>query len=158
MKKTVLILMVVFASGLAKGQRNLNDQMQVLEQFVGNWIGTSKGFKNSKIIRNEPAFEKIEWGLDGNTLEIDLYSESLRLHTIIFYDSEEEVYSYNPFYKTGAASYPARFENGKLIITPNVDKRFIFEILPDGRFREYGEQRIEGKWELYFEDTFTRVD
>ena len=156
MKANFLILLFVLTTGGLLAQDA--DKMKDLAPFVGHWIGTSTGFQESKITRSEPAFEKIAMGLDGNTLEIDLYSESLRLHTIIYYSAEEDIYKYNPFYKSGSASYPAKFENGKLVVTPTPEKRFIFEIMPDGRFREYGEQKKNGVWEKYFEDIFIRVD
>lgn len=156
MTASCLILFFALTSGTLLAQNV--DKMEDLTPFLGHWIGTSTGFKDSKITRSEPAFEKIVMGLDGNTLEIDLYSESLRLHTIIYYSAEEYIYKYNPFYKSGSASYPAIFENGKLVVTPTPEKRFIFEIMPDGRFREYGEQKRNGVWEKYFEDIFKRVD
>ncbi len=156
MKAKFFILLFVLTTCYSLAQDA--DKMKDLAPFVGHWIGNSTGFKEAKITRSEPAFEKITMDLDGNILEIDLYSESLRLHTIIYYDVKEDIYKYNPFYKTGSASYPAKIENGKLVVTPSSEKRFIFEIMPDGRFREYGEQRRNGVWEKYFEDIFIRVD
>jgi hypothetical protein len=130
--------------------------MQKLEHFTGDWVGISKAFENGKVTREIPAFEKISYKVDKHILTIDLYSESLKLHTVIYYDEEDETYYYNPFYKTGTARYPAKLVDGKLIVSPSESKRFIFEITAEGQFREYGETYENGQWVPYFEDVFDK--
>lgn len=128
--------------------------MQKLDFLIGEWIGISKSYKEGKVTNQVSAFEKIQYGLDKNIITIDLNSESLQLHTVIYYDEKDKTYYYNPFYKTGAAKYKAHFIDGKLVVTPSKTKRFIFTQDNNGNFIEYGEQLIDGKWQKYFEDIF----
>jgi hypothetical protein len=132
------------------------EQMQKLNHFIGDWVGTSTAIKNDSTTSKIPAYEKISFKVDNHILTIDLYSESLKLHTVIYYDEEAETYVYNPFYKGGAAKYPAKLVNGKLIVSPSKTKRFIFEINEEGSFREYGEIFENGEWTMYFEDLFEK--
>jgi hypothetical protein len=153
-----VLLMMVTVPFTAHSQHTREEMMLKLEFLTGDWIGTATTLKNNSIISSNPAFEKVEYKLDKNILTIDLHSEPLQLHTIIYYDENDQSYYYNPFYKTGAATYPAQFVNGKLIVNPSNTKRFIFELTIEGKFREYGEQLIDGTWQVYFEDTFVKND
>lgn len=139
-------------------QNSKQEQMVKLKFMVGNWVGVSKGFEDGKLVREEPAFEKIAYKVDRHIITIDLYSESLQLHTVLYYDKTEEVFYYNPFYKNGAGKYKAYLEDGILVVKPSSTKRFIFRPTESGGFQEYGEELKDGKWVKYFEDTFTRVD
>lgn len=134
------------------------EKMSNLKFLVGEWIGTSMSYKDGKVTNKVSAFEKIEYGLDGNILTIDLNSETLQLHTVIYYDEKDAVYYYNPFYKTGAAKYKAEFKDNKLIVNPSETKRFVFTLNEEGNFTEYGETLIEGKWVKYFEDIFKNTN
>lgn len=151
---TLVLVLSVYINGMSQSIQQ--QEIQKLDFLIGNWIGTSKAFKNGKIKRQVPAFEKISFKVNEHILTIDLYSESLKLHTVIYYDDEAETYFYNPFYKTGTARYPAKLVNGKLIVNPSETKRFIFEITDKGQFREYGETFENGKWTMYFEDVFEK--
>jgi len=150
------ILFCVMLQAITYGQNEQQKQMYKLNHLVGDWVGTSTAFKNGEIVRQIPAYEKISYKVDSHILTIDLYSESLKLHTVVYYDAKDSTYYYNPFYKSGTARYPAELKDGKLIVSPNSTKRFIFEITEDGQFREYGENLIDGKWVKYFEDIFDR--
>ncbi len=143
-------------ANLVFSQTIQKQKMQKLEHFTGDWVGISKAFENGTVIREIPAFEKISYKIDEHILTIDLYSESLKLHTVIYYDDEAKTYYYNPFYKTGTARYPAKLVNEKLIVMASKTKRFIFEITEEGKFREYGEYFKNGEWTIYFEDIFQR--
>jgi len=155
-KAFLLPVFFIFSLSTAIAQSLQQQQMQKLNHFVGDWVGISKSIENEKVTREIPAYEKISYKVDEHILSIDLYSESLKLHTVIYYDEEAETYYYNPFYKTGTAKYPVKLVNGKLIVTPSETKRFIFEITDEGKFREYGETFTNGKWTMYFEDIFQR--
>jgi hypothetical protein len=155
---SLLVIILVFSFQILSSQNTKQEQMRKLEFMVGNWVGVSKGFENGKVIREEPAFEKIAYKVDKHIITIDLHSESLQLHTVLYFDENEDLYYYNPFYKNGAGKYKAYFENGMLVVKPSAEKRFIFKPTEDGGFQEYGEERIDGKWIKYFEDTFIRVD
>lgn len=133
-------------------------KMSNLKFLVGEWIGTSMSYKDGKMTNKVSAFEKIEYDLDGNIIKIDLNSEALQLHTIIYYSENDSTYYYNPFYKTGAAKYKAEFKDGKFIVNPSETKRFIFTLNKEGNFTEYGETLVNGKWVKYFEDIFKNTN
>ncbi|MDO1499913.1 hypothetical protein Q2T40_07200 [Winogradskyella maritima] len=132
--------------------------MSQLNPLVGEWIGQSTTYKGGKAIKTVPAFEKISYGLDGHILTIDLDSEALQLHTVIYYDETDDTFYYNPFYKTGSAKYRAEFKDGQLIVWPTETKRFIFGINDEGQFVEYGETFQNGEWTVYFKDVFKRTE
>ncbi len=138
------------------GQNTKLQMMQKLEFLTGEWIGTSTSIRNDSVVSSQPAFEKIEFKLDQHILTIDLHSPSLQLHTVITYDENDQTYYYQPFYKNGSGKYPAQILEGKLVVSPSSIKRFIFELTPEGRFREYGEELRDGTWTMYFEDVFEK--
>jgi len=153
---SLFVILISFQSLFS--QNTEQEQMAKLEFMIGNWVGVSKGFEGDKVIREEPAYEKITYKVDRHIITIDLHSESLKLHTVLFFDENENHFYYNPFYKNGAGKYKAYLENGVLVVKPTAQKRFIFRPTQDGGFQEYGEKLIDGEWVKYFEDTFTRVD
>lgn len=155
-KPFLFFLCILGSLGCMDGQTTQQKQMQKLNRFVGDWVGISTVFKDNEVSRQIPAYEKISLKVDAHILTIDLYSENLKLHTVIYYDEETKSYVYNPFYKDGTATYPAKMVDAKLIVSPSETKRFIFEITDEGKFREYGETYKNGEWRLYFEDVFQR--
>lgn len=128
--------------------------MEQLSFMVGEWIGTSKVYEDGKVSQQGSAYEKISYDLDKNILVIELNTEMLQLHTIIYYDEKDSTYYYYPFSKRGVGRYPAKYKDGQLVVSPSDTKRFIFSRTADGGFREHGEQLVDGEWVKYFEDTF----
>lgn len=151
------IALMLMATIPASGQTVAQEKMQQLRFMVGDWVGISKTYKKDTVSTQIPAFESINYKIDQNIITIDLYSESLQLHTVIYYDEERGEYLYNPFYKNGAGKYSATYQDGQFIVQPNKKKRFIFHLTPEGDFQEYGEELKDGKWVKYFEDTFKRM-
>lgn len=131
--------------------------MQQLHFMVGDWVGTSTTYKNGAIERQVPAFQKIQYVVDKSIITIDLHSETLQLHTVIYYDEQEQTYYYNPFYKKGAGKFVAAYVDGRLVVTRNETTRFIFHQPSKGTFQEYGEKLEDGKWVKYFEDNFKNI-
>ena len=136
------------------GQNEKQQKMELLNFMVGEWIGTSKVYESGVVSKQGSAYQKISYDLDKNILVIELNTELLQLHTIIYYDEKDNTYYYYPFSKRGVSRYPAEYKNGQLIVRSNETNRFIFGRTSDGGFREYGERLIDGKWTKYFEDTF----
>ncbi|MEM9075975.1 MAG: hypothetical protein AAGC43_03005 [Bacteroidota bacterium] len=128
--------------------------MELLSFMVGEWIGTSKIYENGLVTQEGSAYENISYDLDKNILVIELNTEMLQLHTIIYYDEKDSTYYYYPFSKRGVNRYPAEFKNGQLIVNSSETKRFIFGRTAGGGFREYGEELVNGNWVKYFEDAF----
>lgn len=142
---------------LVMGQHLSQEKMKQLDFMVGNWVGTSTTFKNGIAEKQVPAFQQIKYAVNKNIITIDLHSETLQLHTVIYYDEQEKKYFYNPFYEKGAGKFVAEYIDGKLIVTRDKTTRFIFGRTADDEFQEYGEKLVNGKWIKYFEDNFKDI-
>lgn len=136
------------------GQNKKQQKMEQLSFMVGEWIGTSKIYKDGVVSKEGTAYQKINYDLSKNLLVIELNTEFLQLHTIIYYDTEDDTYYYYPFSKRGVSKYPALYKDKKFIVKSSEKNRFVFGRTKDGGFREYGEKLINGKWTIYFEDVF----
>lgn len=157
MRLTLFVLFCMLISLQNFAQTSDPTPMQNLDFLIGNWVGTSKALNGDSILSEIPAHQNIQYKLDGSIITIDLASESLSLHTVITYDDAKQCYLYHSFSKNGARIYEARLNNGRLVVTPNDEVRFIFSSFGDGGFREYGEKKKDGKWIKYFEDTFVDI-
>ena len=160
MKTTHLALFISLALGVIQlhAQSTQQKKMQALSFLVGEWIGTSSSFENGKKISEVPAFESIQYDLDEHLLVIQLNSETLQLHTIVNYNPTDSTYYYHAFSKGGGGKFPAQLESpGRFVVTANANKRYIFEAIPDGKFREFGEKQSNGTWQKYFEDRFVNT-
>lgn len=151
------LLLFLSFNTFAMGQSTSQEKMQQLSFMVGDWVGISTTYKDGEIDQQVPAFQKIQYAVDKSIITIDLHSESLQLHTVIYYDVEKGTYYYNPFYKKGANRYTAEYVDGRLVVTKNKTTRFIFHKTSEGGFREYGEKLENGKWVKYFEDNFKDI-
>jgi hypothetical protein len=154
MQRQLYLLAFLLLTSTAFSQNTRQEKMAQLSVLVGEWVGTSKIYENGAVTKEVPAFEKISYDLDSSILVVELNSETLQLHTIIYYDEEDQTYYYYPFSKRGVNRAPAAFENGRLIVRPNNERRYIFGRTPDGGFREYGEKVVNGRWIKYFQDDF----
>lgn len=151
----LILITFLLTSGVVLGQHEKMDQLNFM---VGEWIGTTKSYENGKITQEGSAFQRIRYDLEKSILVIELNTEFLLLHTIIYYDAKDETYYYYPFSKNGVARYPATFSNGKLVVQPTATRRFTFSRTTNGGFREHGEKLVDGEWSTYFEDTFTNSE
>ena len=155
--KLYLLIALLFQFNLAMSQNTKQEKMEALNFMTGAWVGTSKFFENGELKSEVPAYQNIAYDLNKSIIVIALKSETLQLHTIIYYDEEAETYIYNPYSERGARKLPAVFEDGKFVVNANENTRFIFERTGENSFREHGEQRIDGKWVTYFDDQFVDV-
>lgn len=151
-------LIVIFILGINSiyAQSNQHDKMQKLKFLIGSWEGTSSSINNN-ISKTVKANQNIKFGLDQHIIIIDLHSETLDLHTIIYFDEMQNKYSYNPFYKNGSGKYSAELIDDKLIVMPNDSKKFVFQLKANDGLQEYGEKLEDGEWIRYFEDNFERI-
>lgn len=153
--QTFICTLVILLAHLSLfGQTKQLEMMDKLSFMIGEWTGTSKSYQNDTVFKQIPAFEKISYNLDKHIITIDLKSETLQLHTVIYYDEKDEKYYYNVFYQGGVGKYTGEYTDGKFVVSPTENKRFIFQLTPEGYFQEYGENLKNGKWVKYFEDTF----
>ena len=157
-QKYLFLLTLLFLTSSVFSQNAKEEKMAQLSYMVGDWIGTSKVYENGVVTKEVAAFEKISYDLDKTILVVELKSESLQLHTIIYYDEKDQTYYYNPFSKNSARKLPAEFKNGQFVVHASDKKRFIFAPTSEGGFKEYGEKLVDGKWMIYFEDVFTNVE
>jgi len=155
--KHYYFIICLFLFNSALGQTLKQEKMEQLSFMIGEWVGTSKLYTNEIVSQEVPAYQKITYSLDKSIIIIQLKSETLQLHTVIYYDDKEKTYYYNPFSKKGARKLPAEYKNGQFIVSSPNNKRFIFSKTSEGGFQEYGEQLINGKWIKYFEDNFINV-
>jgi hypothetical protein len=128
--------------------------MEQLNFMIGQWVGTTKIYENGVVTRQGSAYENISYELDKSILVIELNTEFLQLHTIIYYDEKDQKYYYYRFSKSGVARYPAEYNEEQLIVWKDEKTRFFFGRTADGGFQEYGEQLMNGKWIKIFEDSF----
>lgn len=152
--KYLYFTIVFFLLNSVYAQNIKQEKMEQLNFLVGEWIGTSKIYENGAVIKQGTAYEKISYDLGKNILVIELNTEFLQLHTIVYYDDKDQKYYYHRFSKEGAARYPAEFKNEQLVVWRDEKTRFFFGRTPEGNFKEYGEQLINGKWTIIFEDFF----
>lgn len=152
--KHLCFIILIFLCNSVFAQNLKRDKMEQLNFMIGEWVGTTKAYENGVVTRQGSAYENISYDLDKNILVIELHTEFLQLHTIIYYDEKDQKYYYHRFSKTGAARYPAEFKDGQLIVWRDEKTRFFFGRTPEGGFQEYGEKLIDGEWTKFFEDTF----
>ncbi len=151
--KYLYTALFLFQINLISAQSLKKEKMEQLDYMVGEWVGTSSSYKNGELINQVPAFEKISYDLNKSIIVIELNSETLKLHTIIYFDEADGTYYYNPFSENGAR----KLTDGRFVVQANESKRFIFEKYEENGFREYGEELIDGQWVKYFEDVFTNT-
>ena len=147
----ILLSPSIFAQNLKQ------EKMEQLHFLIGEWVGTSTIYENGVVSKQGAAYEKISYDLNQNILVIELNTEFLQLHTIVYYNEQDQKYYYHRFSQDGAARYPAEFKDGQLIVWKNEKTRFFFGSTPEGGFREYGEKLVEGKWIRTFEDHFVNT-
>jgi len=152
--KYFYFIVLIFIHVSVFGQNLKQEKMEQLNFMIGEWVGTSKMYENGVVSKQGSAYENIAYDLDKSILVIELNTEFLQLHTIIYYDEKDQKYYYYRFSKEGAARYPAEYKDGQLIVWKDENTRFFFGRTPEGSFKEYGEQLINGKWTKFFEDTF----
>ena len=157
--RVLIILLSFFLLGHTAliGQNNKKEKMEALSFLIGDWVGTSKILKNGLVEKEVPAFQKISYDLNQHIIVIELQSELLQLHTIIYFDEETSQYMYNPFSEKGVRKYPAELIDGKFIVSASEKNRFVFSRKSENTFQEYGESLKDGKWIRYFEDNFTDI-
>ena len=148
--------MLSFTNSLIS-QNSVKNKMEQLKFMVGDWVGISNSYKKDSIVSKVPAYQKKSYKLNKNIITIDLLSETLQLHTVIYYDDKADQYFYNSYYKGGTGKYTGEFKDNKFIVSPNKVKRFIFHSPSKGVFQEYGEKYENGKWVKYFEDNFKKT-
>lgn len=144
-------MVISISATKSQAQSTSKEHMEQLSFMVGDWEGISTSFAKTGD-KKVKAHEVVQYKVDQYLITLDLESESLKLHTVIYYDEKEQTYYYCPFYKKGAGKYKGSYNDGKFLVTFNSTKRLVFKQTPEGYFHEYGEQLKDKKWVKYFED------
>ena len=126
-ERLTLLLLLIYLAAFAPtilAQSIQKEKMANLSFMVGEWVGNSTTYKEGSAT-TIPAYEKISYKVDSHLITIDLKSESLMLHTVIYYNEEEQTFYYCPFYKKGAGKYKGSFKDGKCLVKfgKNVESR-----------------------------------
>lgn len=150
----LLVLFLISHLSLAQKTSTKQQKMEQLSFMTGEWVGTSTLYENGAVSKQVPAFQHIAYDLNKSILVIKLNSELLKLHTIIYYNEQENTYYYHPFSENGARKLPAEYKDERFVVHANEHKRFVFERTGTNSFREYGEKQVDGVWIKYFEDQF----
>ena len=131
--------------------------MAELSFMIGDWIGISTSYSDDSITQQGPAFEKIAYKLDGELITVDLHSTSLQLHTVIYYEPNDETYYYCSFSKRRAGKFRGEVKEGKFWVWFSDTYRLVFQQTTAGEFIEYGETLKDGKWSKSFKDVLTKA-
>ena len=77
-------IVFLFLCNSVLSQNVKQEKMELLRFMTGEWIGTSIAYKDGVVSKKGSAYEKITYDLDKSILVIELNSEFLQLHTIIY--------------------------------------------------------------------------
>jgi len=146
-----LLCILLFFGYFMCAQATSAKKMEQLSYMIGDWEGVSTSFGKTGN-KQVKAHELVQYKVNQHIITLDLVSESLTLHTVIYFDEKEQTYYYCPFYKKGAGKYKGSYEDGMFVVKFNDQKRLIFKRTPEGYFHEYGEILKDGIWKKYFED------
>ncbi len=154
----LLVSLFFFCQTTLLGQSTTKiEKMEALSFMVGDWVRTSKVYKDGQVDNEVPAFQKISYDLNKHIIVIELQSKLLQLHTIIYYDEESAQYVYNPYSERGVRKSPASLKDGKFVVAASETNRFVFSRTSKDTFQEYGKKLTDGEWTRYFEDNFKDI-
>ncbi|MEL7148810.1 MAG: hypothetical protein AAFO69_20720 [Bacteroidota bacterium] len=139
----------------AVAQPTEREAMAKLSFLAGDWQGQGKLYQDDGTTKSYRVEEKVDYELSGDILVIRVNAEVLQLHTVVYYDVTEGQYYYSRYTKEGGKKYPGKYEEGKFKVRFSDARRLVFERDENGRFHEYGEKLVDGKWVIYFEDTLS---
>lgn len=135
-----------------------------LNFLVGNWAGQGISYDAGGTKTTYYDEEFVRYDLDGDILLINARGSrdgetTYQLHTVIHYDKLSKNYIYSPYTATGTRPFTCNLtdENQFICYTMTKDFRLIFQRLPDGRWNEYGESKINDGWQKTFETILSAV-
>ncbi len=145
-----------FITQQSSGQSEEQKAMAKLSFMIGDWKGNGSGFPKNKS-ENYNVLSKVRYDLDGELLVLRHRSfrrttPVLSLHTVIYYNKEDQYYYYNAYTKRGSRPFKGKITNDRLVLHLGDDYRLIFQKTENGAFNEYGEKYIDGEWVKNFED------
>ena len=153
---SIVLLAIFFTTQVSFAQSIEQQEMAKLSFMIGDWKGTGSSLPKDA---NQPydVLSKVRYDLDGELIVLKHRGKRngkavLSLHTIIYYNVEEQHYYYYAFRQKGVRPFKGSIVDGKFICTLGDDYRLVFQRTPEGLFNEYGEKRVNGIWVKNFED------
>ena len=161
MKKRSLLLSFLsislfLISQVTFSQSEEQKAMAKLSFMIGDWKGSGSSYPKEE---NKPydVLSTVSYDLDGELLVLRHRSTRsgkpvLSLHTVIYYNKEDQKYYYNAYTRKGSRPFSGQIKDGKLICYLGETYRLTFQRTKEGLFNEYGERLVNGVWTKNFED------
>jgi len=156
MLRIIIMGCLFFFIGITSAQTKEQKAMAKLSFMIGDWKGSGTSFPTEQ---NAPydVLTKVRYDLDGALLVLKHRSMRgnkpvLSLHTVIYYNKEDQHYYYNAYRDTGARPFKCTVEATQLVCEINGNYRLTFQRTADGKFNELGEHLKSGVWVKNFED------
>jgi len=166
MSKKALLYIFVFLFGLPAqsfAQSVEQNAMSKLSFLVGNWSGEGISYNDG----NESTYydsEFVRYDLDGQLLLINAKGSvegktRYELHTVIHFDAKSGKYIYSPYTAKGTRPFTCQLLNKQLLCySQKKEFRLVFQRLTNGLWNEYGERKVDGKWQKTFETKLSAVN
>jgi len=153
---TTFLITFYVSSPAVFAQSEEQKAMKKLSFLIGDWKGSGTSYPKEE---NKPydVISTVRYDLDGELLVLRHRSKRenktvLALHTLIYFNKEDEFYYYNAFRKSGARPFKCKLNDGKFICEINGNYRLTFQRTDNGMFNEFGQRLTDGKWVKSFED------
>lgn len=157
----------IIGKGIAQESYELNSDLQEkMKPFAvmeGRWKGSGWMMGEDRRRRTFTQEEVIQFKLSGTVLEIEgkgMSNGTVVHHALALISPGKEggKYEFNSILQSGMkGTYPAYWENGKLIWQPVEQVRYVIEIDEEGRWFEIGEYNAGTQWYKFMEMTLEKV-
>ncbi|MFY0630276.1 MAG: hypothetical protein JXR05_07830 [Flavobacteriaceae bacterium] len=153
---TIFIICFFVNTSITFAQTSEQKAMKKLSFMVGDWKGSGTSYPK-ETSKPYDVMSTVHYDLDGELIVLRHRSKRggktvLALHTLIYYNKEDGYYYYNAFRKNGARPFKCKVNDGKLICEINGNYRLTFQRTQKGKFNEFGQRLVNGKWVKNFED------
>lgn len=169
MKKLTLTFLCFLLCGIAHGEdaplSEAQQAMQKLAFLAGNWAGKGNSYDANGKASEYHDTENIWYDAKGGVLVIQANGYKgdehfYGLHTVIYYDTEQKHYWYNPYTERGARKYACQLKQQQLLCSdPQNTFKLTFQRLANGQWNEFGERLSDtGNWYKSFETILDAVE
>lgn len=142
----------------------LQQKMAPFAKLEGHWKGSGWMMSQDRVQMTFEQEEQIQFKLSGTVLEIEGKGTSngeVIHHALAFISpsQEEGKFDFTSILQSGMkGTYPAYWQDGKLIWQPVEQVRYIVQINERGQWFEIGEYNAGPKWYKFMEMTLERVE
>lgn len=141
----------------------IQKKMSTLSFLEGKWKGSGWMLGQDRQKKTFVQEETVEFKLSGTLLEVEGLGKSGEtvVHNAIAWihpGENDGEFQFTSFLQSGLhGTYPAKFENGKLIWNPVEQVRYTIWINEQGQWQEIGEYNAGSAWYQFFEMTLDRI-